>query len=70
MLDGAEALEVPPDLRTALGKRAGARRNFDGFPPSARRALLGWIAMARTPATRARRVADTAKLAEENRRPR
>jgi uncharacterized protein YdeI (YjbR/CyaY-like superfamily) len=65
-LDAVEALEVPDDLAAALAGYAAARTNFDAFPRSARRSILEWIAAAKTPATRAKRIEETARLAEEN----
>lgn len=65
-LDGAEALEVPPDLGGEFGKYPTAAANFDAFPRSAKRAILAWISLARTSETRAKRVAETARLAEQN----
>jgi hypothetical protein len=38
------------------------------FPRSVKRSILEWIASAKTAPTRARRVAETAQLAAENRR--
>jgi uncharacterized protein YdeI (YjbR/CyaY-like superfamily) len=65
-LDAVEALEVPDDLRAALAGYPDARRHFDAFPNSARKMILGWIASARKPETRAKRVEETARLAQEN----
>lgn len=62
-LDEVEALVEPADLRAALDGDPEARRGWDGFPPSVRRAILEWIAAARRPETRARRVAETAAQA-------
>lgn len=67
-LDAVEDLEVPPDLATALAGYPAARAHFDAFPRSARRSILEWIASAKTAPTRARRIEETARLAEENRR--
>ena len=58
-LDEVETLVEPPDLAAALDAVAAARANFDGFPRSARRAILEWIATAKAPATRAARIART-----------
>lgn len=66
LLDGPEALEVPADLAAALQAAGDARRNFDAFPPSARKQILAWIATAKRDETRARRVAETARLAARN----
>lgn len=68
LLDAAEALEVPDDLAAAFDERPGSRERWDAFPPSARSGILQWIAQAKRPATRARRVAETASEAAEGRR--
>lgn len=67
-LDAIERLEIPPDLAVALDRFPDARRHFEGFPPSARRGILEWISTARRPETRARRVEETATLADRNER--
>ena len=67
-LDAVEALEVPPDLAEALAAYPSARGHFDAFPRSAKRAILEWIVSARTAETRAKRIAETARLAEINQR--
>ena len=67
-LDSAEDLAVPGDLAAAFTRYAGSRERWDAFPPSARRAILQWIAQARRPATRAKRVTETASQAAEGRR--
>jgi uncharacterized protein YdeI (YjbR/CyaY-like superfamily) len=65
-LDAVEALEIPPDLAEALASYPSAAANFDAFPRSARRGILEWLVNARKPETRAQRVAETARLAEDN----
>jgi uncharacterized protein YdeI (YjbR/CyaY-like superfamily) len=65
-LDAIEALEIPPDLAAALAANPIAQQYFDAFPRSAKRAILEWIASARKPETRAKRVEATARLAAEN----
>jgi uncharacterized protein YdeI (YjbR/CyaY-like superfamily) len=65
-LDSVEALEVPPDLETALGSYSAAGQNFDEFPRSAKRAILEWIVNAKKPETRAKRIEETARLAQDN----
>lgn len=67
-LDAVEALEIPPDLAAALATYSSAAAHFDAFPRSAKRGILEWIVSAKTPATRAKRIAETARLAEENKR--
>lgn len=68
LLDAVEAIEIPPDLAEALAGYPMAAANFAAFPPSAKRGILQWIVQAKTPATRAKRVAETARLAQENQR--
>jgi len=65
-LDAVERLEEPDDLRAALDADPDARRHFDGFPPSSRRAILEWITTAKRDATRADRIATTVALAAED----
>ncbi len=64
-LDDVENLVEPPDLCAALDADPDARAHWDGFPPSARRNILAWIQGARRPETRAKRIAQTARLAAQ-----
>jgi uncharacterized protein YdeI (YjbR/CyaY-like superfamily) len=66
VLDASEALEVPDDLAAAFAAYPDAARHFDAFPPSARKMILQWITTAKRSETRAARVAETARLANEN----
>jgi uncharacterized protein YdeI (YjbR/CyaY-like superfamily) len=67
-LDAVEALEIPPDLAAALATYESAQTHFEAFPRSVKRSILVWVASAKTPATRARRIEETARLAQENQR--
>jgi uncharacterized protein YdeI (YjbR/CyaY-like superfamily) len=67
-LDDIENLVEPPDLVAALDAAPDARRHWDAFPPSARKALLTWIAGAKRPATREKRVAEIVAKAAVNER--
>ncbi len=67
-LDAVEALEIPPDLSEALAACPPAATYFDAFPRSARRGILEWIAAAKRPETRQKRIAETARLAAQNQR--
>ena len=60
LLDDVEDLREPDDLRVALDAHPGADAHWQQFPPSARRAMLSWLAQARTAVTRDRRVAEIA----------
>lgn len=65
-LDEIDALIVPDDLASALEDRPPARPLFDGFPPSTRRGILEWISTAKSTTTRAKRIDETARLAQQN----
>ena len=67
-LDEVEALVEPPDLTVALAADPVARSVWDGFPPSARKAILQWVSDARTAPTRERRIATVVGDAHEGRR--
>ena len=67
-IDAVENLEEPDDLRAALDAVPDARRFWDAFPRSAKRAILEWIGNAKRPETRAARIRETAAEAVVNRR--
>ena len=60
LLDSVEALEVPDDLRRALGS-AGTRK-FEALTPGRRKEHLRNLVTAKRPETRAKRVADVVKI--------
>jgi uncharacterized protein YdeI (YjbR/CyaY-like superfamily) len=66
-LDAVENLHVPDDLAQALAACPAAQVNFSGFAPSTRKLTLWWIESAKRPQTRARRIAETVRLAADNR---
>jgi hypothetical protein len=53
------AVELPDELVEALAGQPAARATFDGLPPSHRREYAEWIAEAKRPETRQRRVTQT-----------
>jgi uncharacterized protein YdeI (YjbR/CyaY-like superfamily) len=59
---------IPDDLRAEFEENPAALANFEAFPPSSRRLILEWIAKAKKPETRQRRIEQTVSLAAENRR--
>lgn len=65
-LDKVEAGIIDDDLAAALAAYPLARKNFECFPPSSRRLILEWIAQAKKPETRAKRIAETAGKASRN----
>jgi uncharacterized protein YdeI (YjbR/CyaY-like superfamily) len=68
MQDAAEALIEPAELKAALDANAEARRQWDAFPKSPRRALIWWVMSAKRPETRARRVTTIVTEAAQGRR--
>lgn len=66
LLDAVEALEVPDDLEKALKGFPNASANFEAFPRSVKRGILEWIVQAKRPETRAKRIEETARLANES----
>jgi len=70
VLDSVERLEVPSDLAAALEAHPPAATNFAAFPPSARKQLLAWLALAMRPDTRAARIHQVAEAAARNERAR
>jgi uncharacterized protein YdeI (YjbR/CyaY-like superfamily) len=63
-----DALEMPSDLADALAAHPPAAQNFAAFSPSSRRNMLRWIAGAKQPATRSKRIDLTATLAAKGER--
>lgn len=60
--------DLHPDFAQALDANPAARAALDGFPPSARRDYLEWVAEARQDSTRARRIATAIEWLNEGKR--
>ena len=56
ILDPVEDLIEPDELAAALDADPEARRHWDGFPPSARKAMLWWVVSAMKAETRDKRI--------------
>jgi uncharacterized protein YdeI (YjbR/CyaY-like superfamily) len=65
-LNDIDKLKSPVDLTKALGKNKKAKAYFDAFPPSSKKQILYWIASAKTPETRNKRIAETVTKAAQN----
>ncbi len=63
LLDDVENLVVPDDLARAFADHPPAADEWESFPRSAKRRTLEWIMRAKRAETRARRIAETARLA-------
>ena len=65
-LEATDRLEMPDDLAEALAATPDARAHFDAFPATAKKAVLEWVRQAKRPETRARRIAESARMAAAN----
>ena len=61
-MDDVDALIIPDDLEVALRAQSEAFDYFDSAADSYKRNVLRWIKLAKTPPTRAKRIAQTAEL--------
>ncbi len=68
-LDDVENLVVPGDLQAAFDARPGSEEIWHGFPRSVKRGVLEWILTAKRPATRAKRIDETARDSARGQRP-
>ena len=67
-LNDVDNLVIPEDLEAALTSYSAASEYFEAFPRSVKRGILEWIFNAKRPETRAKRIAETARLAQDNQR--
>lgn len=65
-MNEVDALVIPDDLNEALTHSPPALDNFLAFPPSTRRNILRWIALAKKAETRTNRIARIATDARAN----
>lgn len=56
---------VPIELMRALARSPKAKAEFEKFPPSHKREVIGYIVEAKKPETRERRAAKTVDLLEK-----
>jgi uncharacterized protein YdeI (YjbR/CyaY-like superfamily) len=68
LLEPVEDLIVPDDLAAAFAATAGAEDSWARLPPTAQRSYLLWVYSAKRPATRERRVAESAGLVAQGKR--
>src|ERR1035437_3202970 len=59
------AVETPAEFVAALGKKGGAGKVFEAFSPSCKREYVEWIADAKRPETRDRRIAQAVEWIAE-----
>ena len=68
-LDEVENMIIPKDLEKAFRKVKGSKAYFEGMGKSIRKAILQWIAMAKLPETRQRRITEVVESAGKGERP-
>jgi uncharacterized protein YdeI (YjbR/CyaY-like superfamily) len=61
-------LDIPPELAAALDSNPAARATFDRFPPGCRREYVLWVAEAKRPETRDKRIAQAVEWMAEGKR--
>lgn len=61
-----ENIVIPDDLKKLFERNQRAARNFENFSASAKKIILGWIASAKKPETRQKRIRETVSLASKN----
>jgi uncharacterized protein YdeI (YjbR/CyaY-like superfamily) len=64
-LDESESLSEPPDLVKAFRAYPGSGAQWKAFPPGVRKQLIYWLTSAKKPETRARRIDEIARLAQQ-----
>lgn len=65
---GEREIDVPDDLRAALDADAEAAKGFEGLAPSHRKEWARWVAEAKRPETREKRLAETLAGLREGRK--
>ena len=67
-LNDVENLVIPPDMQAEFDKNPVALQYYEAFPRSVKRGILEWIFNAKRPATRVKRILQTAEMANRNER--
>jgi uncharacterized protein YdeI (YjbR/CyaY-like superfamily) len=68
-LDQIEALIMPADLQQALATNQNANQYFAAFSNTTKKIVLVWIASAKRPETRLKRIEQTVNSAAQNKNP-
>lgn len=69
ILDEVEALVIPQDLTDALERLDGANDFFSSLSNYNKKILLSWVALAKTPETRQKRITEIAESAAQRLKP-
>lgn len=67
--NAVEPLTIPSDLEAALADNKAAGQNFAAFSASSKKQLLRYVASAKRPETRQKRIAQIVHAAAQNKNP-
>ena len=67
-LDASDNLKISDELAKAFRRNRVAQKNFDGFAPSAKKAILYWLYSAKQEETRAARIVKIVTMAANKKR--
>jgi len=59
------SLDIPPEFEKALARNKKAKESFDKLAPTYRKLYIGWIAVAKRPETKKRRIEESIALLEK-----
>ena len=62
------SFDIPPEFAKALARNKKAKDFFDKLAPSYRKHYIGWIAVAKRPETKMRRIAESIALLERGKK--
>ncbi len=62
------SLDIPPEFAKALARNKKAKESFEKLAPSYRKYYIGWIAMAKRPETKKRRIHESIALLEQGKK--
>lgn len=62
------SVDIPPEFAKVLARNKKAKENFDNLAASYRKHYIGWIAVAKRPDTKERRIQESIALLEKGRR--
>ncbi|WP_312398607.1 YdeI/OmpD-associated family protein [Sphingobacterium sp.] len=69
VLDSVESLQIPADLENAFKSFPGSVVFFEGLSKSVKKMMLQWIALAKRPETRIKRILEVAEQAASQKKP-
>lgn len=62
------SLEIPTEFAGALARNKKAKENFEKLAPTYKKHFIGWIAVAKRPETKKRRIDESIALLEQGKK--